>query len=87
MHYKPMMTQNELQCLPNLCSNQYSVAKLLLDKGSDVNRIGYLGVSPVHMAAALGFSRILGLLLQQPNCKINIQVQYTHVYMLQLHVA
>ena len=60
--------------LPLLWSNHYHVAKLLLDAGSDVNAKGSLGRTPVHVAAALGFSRILGLFIEQPNCKIDSQV-------------
>ena len=59
------------------------MAKLLLDEGSDVNAKGFSGGTPLHVASALGFSRILDLFLKQPNCKINEQVRNNirvHVY-------
>ena len=42
-----------------------------------MNAKGMVGITPVHVTAALGFSRLLGLLLEQPNCKVNAQV---HIY-------
>lgn len=60
--------------VPLSCSNHYHAAKLLLDAGSDVNAKGNIGISPVHITAALGFSRLLGLFLEQPNCKVDEQV-------------
>ena len=55
------------------------MAKLLLDEGSDVNARGHLGNTPLHVAAAMGFSRLLGLLLNHPKCDINAQVA-SHIY-------
>jgi ankyrin repeat protein len=53
--------------------NHYHVAKLLVDAGSDVNAKGCAGNTPVHVAAAQGFSRVLKLFLEQPNCQTNLQ--------------
>ena len=50
--------------------------KILLEEGSNVNERNECGATPVHMAAIAGYSRVLGLLLQQPNCDINAQVLY-----------
>ena len=57
-------------------SNHYEVAKVLLEKGSDVNEGECKGLTVVHAAAHFGFFRILNLLLAQPNCLINAQVLY-----------
>ncbi|CAI8033698.1 E3 ubiquitin-protein ligase MIB2 [Geodia barretti] len=53
--------------------NHYQVVKLLLDKGSDVNKRAARGTTPVHLAATLGFSRVLRLLIQHPDSDINAQ--------------
>ena len=55
-------------------SNHYETAKLLLEKGSDVNEKILEGATPIHIAAISGYSRLLRLFLQQPNCQINATV-------------
>ena len=66
-----------------LCSNHYQAAKVLLDAGSDVNAKGSIGITPVHVAAGLGFARVLELFLEQPNCNINAEVQCMYMYMVE----
>ena len=62
-------------------SNHYHVAKLLLDEGSDVNARGNAGNTSMHVAAAMGFSRLLQLFLEHPKCDVNAQVHmYTYMY-------
>ena len=77
---------NCLSACVSLYSNHYHVAKLLLDEGSDVNAKGFSGGTPLHVASALGFSRILDLFLKQPNCKINEQVRNNILYMYNVNV-
>ena len=55
-------------------SNFYHVAKLLLDKGSDVNGTDYHGLAPIHVATHLGFSRLVCLFLSHPECKVDLLV-------------
>ena len=57
-----------------LSSNHYPLAKLLVDHGSDLGSKNDRGCTPVHLVAALGFSKILALFLEQKNCPINAQV-------------
>ena len=57
-------------------SNHYHVVRILLKEGSNINERNEHGATPVHMAAVSGYSRVLGLFLQQPNCDINAQVLY-----------
>ncbi|CAI8033700.1 E3 ubiquitin-protein ligase MIB2 [Geodia barretti] len=40
---------------------------------SDINKRNDLGWTPVHIAAALGYSRLLGLFLEHPKCDMNAQ--------------
>ena len=61
-----------------VCSNQSQVVQILLNEGSDVNTRGIAGNTPLHFAATFGFSGILSLLLQQPNCQLDMQV-YRHI--------
>ena len=61
----------------SLCSNHYEAAKILIEAGSDVNAKGETGLTPVHIAAALGYSRLLKLLLNTPSCKVDAQVSIT----------
>ena len=56
------------------CSNHYQVAKLLLDEGSDVNVAEITGYTPLHVAAMLGYARLLQLFLNHPKCQVNAQV-------------
>lgn len=54
------------------------MVKLLLDQGSDVNKKALNGTTPIHVAATLGFSNVLWLLLQHPDSKINAQVRCSY---------
>ena len=40
-----------------------------------------MGVTPVHVAAALGYYRVLELFLEQPNCNINAEVKFTELHL------
>ena len=61
----------------SLCSNHCEAAKILIEAGSDVNAKGETGLTPVHIAAALGYSRLLKLLLDNPSCKVDARVSIT----------
>ena len=47
---------------------------MLLENGSSVNEKNVNGVTPVHIVTIAGYSRLLGLFLQQPNCQVNAKV-------------
>ena len=46
-----------------MCSNNYEVVKVLLDGGADVYVLDHLGRTPIHVATAWGYPRVLALLL------------------------
>ena len=46
-----------------VCSNNYEVVKVLLDGGADVYVLDHLGRTPIHVATAWGYPRVLALLL------------------------
>ena len=80
--------------LHDACSNdsRKDVAKMLINKGSDVNAKNNLGYTPLHIAALNGSSEIIKLLLENgadKNAKDNdgntpydraVWVQQTRVY-------
>ena len=53
-------------------SNHAIVAKLLIDKGADIDRASNLGYAPVHMAASSGSKEVVEVLLEA-KCRLNVQ--------------
>ena len=79
--YKCVYMYNQRNTRLLHCRNYYHIAKLLLDRGSDVNEKDNAGHAAIHIATIWGHRRILSLLLSHPKCQIDLLVYtQTHNY-------
>lgn len=69
---KESLEESLLHCA--IRANAIECVKLFIDEGADVNSLHPKGTNPIHLAADLGYTKCLRVLLDAPNADSNIRI-------------